>query len=505
LVCYNKLKNKMLNILSYLLNILTIAIFFNVLVFIDVAKANTWLDGWDYRKQITIDHSNVDSNLIDFPLLVKITADENLSSALSTGADIRFTSSDGLTLLKYERESWTGGDGSSVTTNIWVKVPTILSSVNTVIYMYYGKADAEDGQDANNAWDSNYKAVWHLKEATGVNNTDSTINNNTGTPRNGPTQIIGKIAGSLNFPRTTNVDVQVANSTSFNNLATSTFSFWANPITNSGPEMDIFMKKTTWNSSGFRLNWNGHWSFWGGGGNESTFTDTLSFGEWHYYSFTADGTNVLGYKDSLPLVRTASITSAISQITAPLYLGSYIGENPFNGQLDEMRISASTRSADWIKFEYNNMNSANNELTFASQTNYINTVMATTDSNGTISPSGAVGANYEANQTFTIIPNTSYKVSDVLVDGVSQGAISSYTFTNVTTDHTISVIFELATSSSGGGRLQTPAPLTIPTISQSTSTTIAEIQTQISEIKQQLVSLITQVIQLLTLQIQQAR
>ena len=65
-----------------------------------------------------------------------------------------------------------------------------------------------------------------------------------------------------------------------------------------------------------------------------------------------------------------------------------------------------------------------------------------TATNGTISPSGTVSVICGANQTFTFTPNSGgYAVCDVTVDGVSQGVIPSYTFNNVTADHTIDVVF----------------------------------------------------------------
>lgn len=68
-------------------------------------------------------------------------------------------------------------------------------------------------------------------------------------------------------------------------------------------------------------------------------------------------------------------------------------------------------------------------------------ITATAGANGTISPSGAVSVNCGDNQTFTITPNPGYAILDVLVDGVSQGAIGTYTFTNVTAIHSISATF----------------------------------------------------------------
>jgi hypothetical protein len=54
--------------------------------------------------------------------------------------------------------------------------------------------------------------------------------------------------------------------------------------------------------------------------------------------------------------------------------------------------------------------------------------------------------DYGSSSTCTIIPNTGYHIVDVKVDGVSQGAITSYTFTNVTSAHTIEATFTLNTS-----------------------------------------------------------
>jgi hypothetical protein len=69
------------------------------------------------------------------------------------------------------------------------------------------------------------------------------------------------------------------------------------------------------------------------------------------------------------------------------------------------------------------------------------TITASAGSHGSIAPSGSVSVNYGANQTFSITAATGYHVASVLVDGGSVGAVTSYTFTNVTANHTISASF----------------------------------------------------------------
>src|SRR2546422_7464586 len=58
-------------------------------------------------------------------------------------------------------------------------------------------------------------------------------------------------------------------------------------------------------------------------------------------------------------------------------------------------------------------------------------------------PFRSVSVNAGANETFTITPDANYHVADVLVDGVSVGAVTSYTFTNVLANHTIAASFAI--------------------------------------------------------------
>jgi len=67
-------------------------------------------------------------------------------------------------------------------------------------------------------------------------------------------------------------------------------------------------------------------------------------------------------------------------------------------------------------------------------------ITATAGSNGTILP-GTVNVNYGSDNTFVIIPNAGYKVSDVLIDGVSVGNKQRHEFTDVNANHTISATF----------------------------------------------------------------
>jgi|GEM_PF-4891246 len=68
-------------------------------------------------------------------------------------------------------------------------------------------------------------------------------------------------------------------------------------------------------------------------------------------------------------------------------------------------------------------------------------IIANSGANGTITPSGSISVSHGADQSFTITPNANYHIADVLVDGSSVGAVTSYAFTNVTSNHSISASF----------------------------------------------------------------
>jgi hypothetical protein len=72
-------------------------------------------------------------------------------------------------------------------------------------------------------------------------------------------------------------------------------------------------------------------------------------------------------------------------------------------------------------------------------------ITATASPNGTISPTGSTLVKSGGSQTYRITAGSRYQVADVRVDGVSVGALSSYTFTNVKANHSINASFSRKT------------------------------------------------------------
>lgn len=91
-------------------------------------------------------------------------------------------------------------------------------------------------------------------------------------------------------------------------------------------------------------------------------------------------------------------------------------------------------------------------------------IVASSGANGTVSPTGTTNVTFGNNQVYTITPSAGYGVADVLVDGSSVGAVTSYTFTSVGASHTISATFSILTypivATSGSNGTVSPAGTT---------------------------------------------
>ncbi len=101
------------------------------------AKADgaSWYNSsWLYRKPVTVDNASGTSTLTNYQVQVSVTYNSKMQSNFN---DIRFTDSDGTTLLDH----WLEASTSSVSAIFWVKVPSIAATSTKNIYMYYGNSD----------------------------------------------------------------------------------------------------------------------------------------------------------------------------------------------------------------------------------------------------------------------------------------------------------------------------------------------------------------------------
>ena len=325
-----------------------------------------WLSGYTYRRKLTIDSSKVDSSLTDFPVTVIFTSSNlDFSSMQADGDDIRFTDSDGTTVLDYEVERF---DQSGSKAEYHVKIPSVSDSSNTIFYVYYVNTGATGGSNATGVWDSNFKMVQHLKGASVTDLDDSTSNNNDfDTEVSSPSyDTDAKVGKGIDFDGSDDY-ITCPDSASLDLSG----SFLAEALINpdNATNARYFMGKAEYNggsdNSGFapRVNSNRIQVeiYNNGGGAYFSATSSIAVDTWYHVALQLDDTNnefkifINGSQSGSTHSHTAGIGTNNAAFSIARIIGSGFGTAVFNGTIDEVRISDSDRTDAWIKATYHSL------------------------------------------------------------------------------------------------------------------------------------------------------
>jgi len=327
--------------------------------------------GWTHHKTITIDGAKVIGGPhASFPVLVELASDAELAAgARSDGFDLRFTAADGVTKLPYERESFEPTTGALVA---WVAVPSLPSGTSTTLDLYYGNPGALDQQQPSAVWDAGYIGVWHLGEPGEVL-ADSTSNGNDAHPVNGlAVGASAHIGRGLTFDGADDYLVMNDSASLDSTAAEATFSVWINWTNPAIGHYQFVMSS----SNRFVTPRNGfEWAsqpagdhyFYPWGGIEQDFNlgpNPFTAGTWQYLVVTLDYTThkVVIAVDGVPMATTQDVTTLWTMLAQPK--DWMWGGNPnfstagwFSGSMDEIRVSATVRSAGWLATELANQRS----------------------------------------------------------------------------------------------------------------------------------------------------
>ncbi|MCJ7696727.1 MAG: DUF2341 domain-containing protein, partial [Thermoplasmata archaeon] len=323
--------------------------------------------GWQYRKQITIDHTQVTDDLDNFPVLIS-TSDADLMKAQDDGGDILFMNGAGVAVKqRHEIETFDISSGKLVA---WVNITDLSSNEDTVFYMYYGNPDCINQEYPEKTWDSYYKAVWHMNDETPITIADSTSYGISGTKKavNMPIESDGNIGKGQRFERTETL-WQYITMGDVSTLCFSgdfTISAWIYPFTTQDMRVAGKHQEISGNYKGYSLNWDlqGPGSKMslrvdGGGYNYQYIyaNEAKQPNSWYYMTgIKQSGTNYLYINN---IQQSATGTQTLLNSNYPFCIGAWRTEAAsanFNGIIDEVRVSDIGRSSAWIETEYNNMN-----------------------------------------------------------------------------------------------------------------------------------------------------
>lgn len=334
--------------------------------------------GWGRRCKLTIQSSQVDSNLSNFRVYLN---EDTLPSemfdadgsyyALNGGGDIRFSSDEaGSTRLACDVNDFTtDNDPANGTASIWVLVASVASGADTDIYVWYHKAgetqpaaDEAYGSEAANPYaDCEFRS--HMDDnpdSSHIN--DETENDRDGTKTNTPNEVAGVCNVCQNFDQT-GAQEYITISSLMGSQAALTILCWVNlEVVESGGEIISLGDHVI-----LRFN----------GSGDIDFIYQYGAITWHLIhdekDYRGDGWHHLAYRCNpggsvQQMLVDGTEEASDTQSDAIYYTGG--GSNTMiarhgngatnrdlDGQIDEITIYNEDKGEDWCVAEYRNQNS----------------------------------------------------------------------------------------------------------------------------------------------------
>jgi hypothetical protein len=357
-----------------------------------------WHDTWRKRKAVTIANPGSSGSLTRFPVWLHVVADAELRHVGSggdvesaAGFDIRFGNDSGNDIYRHELVDYDPATGDL---DVFVRVPSVALGAETTFFLYFGAPSlTSPPPQPEETWSEDYTAVWHLDEdpAGGATLADSAndLPNADGTAVNleAGDQVPGQVGGSLALDGT---DERVSiDSAVLDEPGAFTLEAWARMEGSNLKKQRIFQRGVSGNERVVEL------FVEDGGGNEGKITFRVNLGletglpddvthhpgnqggsfalnQWIHYVATflpgSQNTQTPGESELRLWVNGSTVTMNVD-ITNDRDLdtgavehrqavigngGANPAEHGWDGRIDEVRISSTVRSADWIQLSYSN-------------------------------------------------------------------------------------------------------------------------------------------------------
>jgi len=319
-----------------------------------LASASAQYQGWRNSGSLYLLTTPEGANLpataseVNFPMLVRLNKEWfDFSQAKPNGDDLRFARATG-TPLAYQIEEW---DAVKGTASIWVRIPVIKGNARQEIKLYWGKADAAGESNGKAVFNESngYLSVWHMDDP--VKDEVGTVESkDTGTTA--AAGIIGKcrhfdMGKGINGGETITAYPTGSSPHSSEGWfkaeqANASILGWGNDHPQGKVIMQLFspphIRIECWFS-----------------GADVRGGSTLPLSQWVHVVHTFQNGNSRIYVNGvLDGVSTSGNAPLAIKSPGRMYIGGWCNNFKYVGDIDEVRISKVTRSADWVKIEYEN-------------------------------------------------------------------------------------------------------------------------------------------------------
>ncbi len=322
-------------------------------IFVTVQSGLAQYDGWQHSGSLYILTTAEGANLPaaaaveDFPLLVRLDREWfDFKQAEAKGGDLRFSAAG--KALAYQIDSW---DAASGTASVWVRIPKIEGNARQMIRVHWGEADATSESNGNAVFDeaNGYLSVFHMGDVV-TDEAGSVEAKDVGT-----TATEGRIGRARHFAGKQGI---------FCGEKIESYPVGASPHTS-----EVWFRAEK--SNGSPLGWGNEHAqgkvvmqfqspphvrmdcYFSGANVESE--GRMAMNEWIHVVHTYEQGDSRIYVNG-ELSNASKTPNAPLAIKTParLYIGGWYNNYDFVGDIDEVRISKVTRSAEWVKLQHEN-------------------------------------------------------------------------------------------------------------------------------------------------------
>jgi biopolymer transport protein ExbB len=313
------------------------------------SAASWWSNDWKYRKEIGFDltstGADVSTSPQDVPVLIRLSL-ANFSYFNDTkadGSDFRLIAGDDKTPLKFHFEKY---DPQNQIALLWVLMPQLTGgSKSDKIYAYYGNPDAASAADVAGTYDAQQALVLSFAETTGLP-MDGTAYKNNPSASTATLTPASLIAGGTTFTGKESITVPATASLRLLPNQGMTASAWvrvAQPQDATVLALIDGTKSVELGLSGAKVVAR---AVFGGSPVTVTSTADIALSQWHHLAFTAASGKLTLYVDG---VAAGSAPVTLQEVGGNFMVGAAGAAKFLTGDVDEVEVSKSARTPEWIK------------------------------------------------------------------------------------------------------------------------------------------------------------
>ena len=348
-----------------------------------VASAASWWNAdWKYRKEFGLDATPTGAGVAgptaDVPVLIRLSLG-NFSYFNDTkpdGADFRIIAGDDKTPLKFHIEKF---DATNQMALIWVRVPQVTGDAKSdKFYAYYGNADAPAASDVPGSYDTAQVLALSFAETSGTPLDGTAYKNNpdVSSAKPNPASLIG---GGVKFSGKQLVRVPDSASLRLAPPQGFTASAWLRidqaqqavvlALADQGHSLQLAIDGTKMVAR----------AVLGGPAVTVTAPNDLALGQWHHVAVSAGAGTLTLYVDG---VAAGAAPVTLTELHGPFTIGSDGTAGFLTGEVDEVEVAKTLRSADWIKASARSQAAEGNLVLYGAdgqkeggQSSYIGTIL----------------------------------------------------------------------------------------------------------------------------------